>query len=85
MNVYNILAYIESNYAINEPYYDEEMEKAIKNSEWLSQFRDFVMYTSMSDFCQVGNFGIVNRNGEPTLVILDSGLNLDVWYKYYAD
>lgn len=85
INVYNILAYIESNYAIDEPYYDEEMEKVIKNSEWLSQFRNFVMYTGMSDFCQVENFGIVNRNGKPTLVILDSGLNLDIWSKYYAD
>lgn len=85
LNVYNILAYIESNYVIGEPYYDVKMEKAIKNSEWLNQFKKFVMNTKMSDFCQVENFGIVNRDGKPTLVILDSGLNIDIWNKYYKD
>jgi len=69
----------------DEGYYDEVYEDIINSSEWLSQFRDFVMYTGMSDLCQVGNFGMVNRNGKPTLVILDSGLNLDIWDKYYAD
>ena len=29
LNVYNILAYIESNYAIDEPYYDGKMEKVM--------------------------------------------------------
>lgn len=85
INVYNILAYIESNYVFHEPYHDEKIEKAIKNSEWLSQFRNFIMRTGMPDFCQIGNFGLVNRNGNPTLVILDSGFSLDIWNKYYAN
>jgi hypothetical protein len=84
-SLYNVLCYIEANYVTDKGYYDEVYEDIINSSEWLSQFKDFVMHTGMSDFCQVDNFGMVNRNGKPTLVILDSGLNLDIWDKYYAD
>jgi hypothetical protein len=83
-SLYKVLCYIEANYVLDEGYYDKVYEDIINNSEWLSKFRDFVMYTEISDFCQIENFGIVNRDGNPTLVILDSGLNLNIWDKYYA-
>lgn len=83
-NLYEILCYIEANYVLDEGYYDRDFEEIIDNSEWLSKFRDFVLFTGMSDFCQIQNFGMVNRDGKPTLVILDSGLNLDIWDKHYG-
>lgn len=37
----------------------------------------------VSDFFNVRNWGIVNRDGEEMLVVTDSGLNDDVWNEYY--
>ena len=83
-SLYDVLCYIESNYVLDEGYYNKNYEEIINGSEWLSKFRDFVMFTGMSDFCQIGNFGMVNRDGKPTIVVLDSGLNLEVWEKHYS-
>ena len=83
-SLYEVLCYIEANYVLDEGYYDKDFEEIIDNSEWLTNFRDFIEETRMSDFCQIQNFGMVNRDGKPTLVILDSGLNLDVWEEHYS-
>jgi len=85
ISLYDVLCYIETNYVLDETSYNVKFENIIRNSSWLSEFSKFVEDSGMSDFCQVENFGIVNRDGKPRLVILDSGLNLDVWKKYYAD
>lgn len=84
VSLYDVLCYVESNYVLDEPYNDGDIEEIINNSEWLSEFTDFIEKTRMSDFCQIQNFGMVNRNGKPTLVILDSGLNLDIWDEHYG-
>lgn len=83
--LYDIFCYLESNYVTDEGYYSEEIENIIDNSEWLSALRDLVEETRMSDFCNIENYGMVNRDGKPTLVILDAGMNLDLWEKHYAD
>lgn len=36
------------------------------------------------DVCLL-NMGLTMRGGKPTIVILDSGLNKDIWNKYYQD
>ena len=38
----------------------------------------------VADFFNIKNWGIVNRDGEETLVVTDSGLNDDVWNDHYA-
>ena len=38
----------------------------------------------MSDICSLENYGIVNRDGNPLIVVLDSGFNGDVAKKYYG-
>ena len=83
-SVYDILCYIETNYVLEEYSYDEEIEEIIRNSEWFTKLVDFVEFTQTSDFTSVENFGIVNRNGKPTLVLLDYGMNMDMWEKYYG-
>jgi hypothetical protein len=35
------------------------------------------------NLCKPDNFGMVNRDGKPMLVILDSGFNKEVWNKFY--
>ena len=85
LSMEDIFTYIECNYVTNEPYYDKGVYNAINNSEWLKEFVKFVIDTQMTDFCQIENFGIVNRDGKPTIVVLDSGLNLDVWEKHYKN
>ena len=79
----DIFAYIESNYVTNELYYDAKLEGFINNSQWLMDFVKLVKKTNMTDF-QMDNFGIVNRDGKPSIVVLDSGLNMEVWKKHYA-
>ena len=82
--VYDILCYIEANYVLDEPCYDSNIEKVIKNSEWFTAFIDLVEETGISDFTSVNNFGIVNRDGNPTIVILDTGLDLDTFENMYC-
>lgn len=87
ITLYDVFCYLESNYVVNDDDSSdsEEIEEVIDNSEWLSALRDLVEETRMSDFCNVENYGMVNRDGKPTLVILDAGMNLDLWEKHYAD
>lgn len=84
LSMSDIFMYIECNYITNEPFPNKKIQNAINNSQWLQDFVKLVMDTHMSDFCQIENFGIVNRDGKPTIVVLDSGLNMEVWKKHYA-
>ena len=82
--VYDILNYIDANYVLDEPMYDENIEEEINNSKWLTDLVDFVDATGTSDFCNIENYGIVNRDGKPMIVLLDTGLDLDVWEDIYG-
>ena len=84
LSMIDIFTYIECNYVTDDPYYDKTIEDAINKSQWLQEFVKLVQQTKMSDFVQIENFGIVNRDGKPMIVVLDSGLNLDVWEKHYS-
>lgn len=84
LSMIDIFTYIECNYVTNDPYYDKTVEDAINKSQWLQEFVKLVQQTKMSDFVQIENFGIVNRDGKPMIVVLDSGLNMDVWEKHYS-
>lgn len=83
--VYDVLCYIESNYSLDEPYFDKDMENIINQSEWLTEFKEFVKNSGLCDFCHTDNFGVVNRDGNLQLVILDSGFNINIWDNYYAN
>lgn len=85
LSLSDIFMYIECNYVIGEPYNNKEAQEAIRKSKWLQDFTRFVIETQMTDFCQIENFGIVNRDGKPNIVVLDSGLNMDVWERHYKD
>lgn len=50
-----------------------------------SYFGDFddVDSVSINDFLAIQNWGLAIRNGEPWLVLLDSGLREEIWNTYY--
>ena len=83
--VYDILSYIETNYLLGEVMVIEEIENIIRKNPWFREIVRLVSEKGLSDFCNYGNFGLVNRNGKPSIVILDAGLNMDIWDKYYND
>lgn len=85
LSLSDIFMYIEGNYVTHEPYNNKAAQEAIRKSKWLQDFTRFVIVTQMTDFCQIENFGIVDRDGKPSIVILDSGLNMDVWERHYKD
>lgn len=37
----------------------------------------------MCDLDVINNFGIVNRDGKPFIVVIDSGFNQEIFNKYY--
>lgn len=69
-----------------QQYIDEELP------ENLYDFLDSLYYylsnyqpswTEVSDFMRLANWGIVKRNGQEVMVIIDSGLNEEVYKTYY--
>lgn len=81
--LYDIFAYIEANDVLHEDCFNIRIEKAILNNKWLKEFRELIRQIGVGDFSRVDNFGIVNRDGKPTIVLLDAGLTLEVWQKHY--
>jgi hypothetical protein len=81
--VYQIMCYLEANYVLDENCFSLAIEDAIYNSEWLRNLRDLIRETKIADLCQPSNFGVVNRDGKPMLVIIDGGMNMSVWNKFY--
>lgn len=80
-----IFSYIESVEVSYEDYYNRMIENIIENNDWLREFRKLVRECKFGDFAMsVANFGIVNRNGQPNIVILDPGLTVGVWKKHYT-
>lgn len=80
-----IFSYIEEVDVLNSYYYDEKIEDIINNNEWLTELRRLVRECKFGDFSSnIGNFGLVNRYGQPNIVILDPGLTIGVFKKHYT-
>lgn len=80
-----ILSYIQCNYAqgSDDGVPNRQYEELIEDSWWLQEIVKLAKNYGMSDLCQPDNYGLVNRDGEPLIVVLDSGFNHDVWKNYY--
>ena len=78
-----LLCYIQAKYSQGRPCFNEEYEDVIKNSWWLMELVKLCKF-GMSDICSVNNYGMVNRDGNPLIVVLDSGFNREVATKYYG-
>jgi len=80
--VIDIINYIVDRYVSNEFGRIQYYENYISNNIWLKELKELVIKTKMSDL-SLNNFGIVNRDGKPMIVIIDSGLNHEIFDRYY--
>lgn len=68
---------------------ENEWISYLENNEELSEFDDYIGnygnhgFTPVGDMTRLCNYGLTHRNGEATIVLLDSGLTEDVWNTYY--
>lgn len=70
-------------------YYDvwseESLQQALEENEDLLEFDDYIgnYKPPMGDLLVIRNYGMVMRNGYPTIVLLDAGITEEIWNKYY--
>lgn len=64
---------------------DEQFSELCDNNEDLYQFYCYMADYQLpfGDICRLGNLGMVMRDGEPHIVILDTGCNQEVYDIYY--
>lgn len=68
---------------------EDEWVSYLENNEDLSEFDEYIgnygnhRFTPVGDMTRLCNYGLTQRNGEATIVLLDSGLSEDVWNTYY--
>ena len=64
---------------------NKETEEAIIDSEFFSDVMDLMSgyKIPVGDLTRISSYGIVKRNGEEDIVIVDYGLNQDVQKQYY--
>lgn len=64
---------------------DEMFSEYLENSEELNAFNDYMINYQVpcGDIMRLANLGMVQRNGEPHIVILDSGLTDDIYDNFY--
>ena len=83
ISINDIMSYIEFGGKNVPQEYRENFENIIRSSWWLSEIQHLSRKYGLTDLTIVDNFGMVNRDGNPLIVILDSGFNMDVFRKYY--
>ena len=81
--MYEIVAYLETNYCVGDSWYNKEIETYLRKNPWLKELKAFIMNTQIGDLTKPENYGVVNREGKPMIVILDAGMNLENWETYY--
>lgn len=68
---------------------ENEWISYLENNEELSEFDEYIgnygnhRFTPVDEMSRLCNYGLTHRNGEATIVLLDSGLSEDVWNNYY--
>lgn len=65
---------------------DEEMEYFTENIEDVREFEDYFLnynIEGIGDLLRLSSYGMTNRNGQPEIVILDNGLNNEIYNKFY--
>lgn len=65
---------------------NDERWQELWNIEWVGDLTNMIKSYDMiypGDFQKINSYGEVLRNGEPTVVLVDFGLNRSVGYEYY--
>lgn len=65
---------------------DEEFSQMCENNEWFKSLYDYMSDYQLpcGDILRLANLGMVLRDGQPQIVILDSGLTQQVYDEYYG-
>ena len=84
LSVFNILNYMHAKYSNGyKNLYRTDYEDVINRTPWFKELKKLAMYSTIADYISIENFGVVNRDGNPMIVILDSGFNENIWKRYY--
>ena len=81
-----IRQYNGSNESLLQLYYDEKLPEQLYDfldslHYYLSNYQP--RYNEVADYFRLANWGIVTRNAQESMVIIDSGLNEEVYHNYY--
>ena len=79
----DIIAYLERRFILKTDEPDEYYDEMINKIPWFKELGKLIESEHMCDLDVIDNFGIVNRDGKPFIVVIDSGFNEDVFNKYY--
>lgn len=79
----DIIAYLERRFILKTDEPDEYYDEMINKIPWFKELGKLIEKEQMCDLDVINNFGIVNRDGKPFIVVIDSGFNEDVFNKYY--
>ena len=82
-----------ANYRFGKRYWgamsQNEWLSYLTNNVDLSEFDEYIgnygnnRFTPVGDMVRLCNYGLTQRDGEATIVLLDSGFSEEVWNKYY--
>jgi hypothetical protein len=64
---------------------NQSLETLLNDSDDLNSFYSYMTdyRVPIGDMIRIQNYGMTNRSGQPQIVLLDSGLNDDVWNNHY--
>ena len=67
-------------------YYEEKVDMLKKQYPYLNKMADYMNYYHITegDLTKLEHYGMVNRDGKTLLVLLDFGLNYDIWKEFYS-
>jgi hypothetical protein len=67
--------------------YHEDKKEIMQENEFVSELVDLCVnydYNMPGDFDRISSYGLVKRNGEPTIVLIDYGFNRTVCKNHYS-
>jgi hypothetical protein len=70
-------------------WFSSDVSKEVYEAMWEDEFTyEMLSFIGgydipFGDLCKLNTYGLVKRNGEDTIVMIDYGLNNDVWQDYY--
>lgn len=64
----------------------ERASELLENNEWLYDLQNYMGDYGLpyGDLIRIANYGLTNKGGETMLVILDSGLDEEIFNNYYS-
>ena len=80
----DIIAYLERRFILKTDEPDEYCDNIINRIPWFKELEKLIKNEQICDLDVISNFGIVNRDGKPFIVIIDSGFSVEVYNKYYT-